>query len=258
MRRYDLVLPMAMWCFVAATSHAADGDVTLTTGSDYSSGKYGDSVATQTWAYPLMLKYESGPYTWKASVPFVQTRGPSNVVGTGADRVVTGQPQGATRSVSGWGDTVGAFAWSFYQDTTGKAGLDLTAKIKFATGDKDKGLSTGERDYSVQLDGYKSFGSVIAMATAGKKIMGDPSGIDYRNPAYASVGVAHQLASATSWGGMLDWRARLTASGAPVKEAMVFVSHRISPELKLQAYIVKGYSDASPDLGGGLMLGYRF
>jgi hypothetical protein len=242
----------------AAAAQAAENSFTITTGADYSSGRYGDPVATETWAYPFVLKYEAGPYTWKASVPFVQSRGPANVVGVGADRVVTNQPPGAARSVAGWGDTVGSLAWSFYQDTTGAAGLDLTGKVKLATGDKDKGLSTGKRDYALHLDGYKVFGSVTALATVGKKFMGDPAGIDYRDPAYASVGVAHRLSSSTSWGGMYDWRAKVTSSGAPVREAMLFVSHRISAEFKLQAYVVKGYSDASPDRGGGVMLGYGF
>lgn len=251
-----IIAGLATLC--ASSVHAADNPFSLTVGSDYSKGKYGDTVATETWAYPVMAKYENDAFTWKASVPYVWTRGPSNVVGTGADRVVTGQAQGATRSVSGWGDAVGSLVWSFYQSNESRAGIDLVGKVKLATGDKSKGLSTGENDYSLQFDGYRSFGSITALGTLGKKVMGDPAGVDYRDPWFASVGAAHRISATTSWGGTLDFRERLTNSGAPVREAMFFLSHRFSPAIKLQAYLVKGYSDASPDNGGGLMLGYGF
>lgn len=253
------VLILAVPALMAAASvMAADGKLTVTVGADYSRGKYGDTVATETWAYPVMLKYEDDALTWKASVPYVHSTGPSNVVGTGADRVVTNQGQGVSRTESGWGDTVGSVAWNFYQNSTSHAGLDLVGKVKFATGDKNKGLSTGENDYAIQLDGYRAFGSITALGTLGKKFMGDPVGVDYRDPWYASLGASHQISASTSWGGLVDWRERLTASGDPVKEAMLFVSHRLSPAIKLQAYLVKGYSNASPDEGGGLMLGYGF
>lgn len=243
------------WVGLAQADEKAWG---LTVGSDYSKGKYGDTVATETWAYPVMLKYDQGDITWKASVPYVHSRGPSNVVGTGSDRIVTNQAQGATRSVTGWGDVVASATWSFYQNAEKRHGVDLTGKVKFGVGEKDKGLSTGEDDYAVQLDGYQSFGSVTALATLGHKVMGDPVGIDYRDPWYASLGAAHQLQRGTSWGAIFDWRQRLTKTGAPVRELMLFFSHRLNAEFKLQAYAVKGYSDASPDWGGGLMLSYAF
>lgn len=242
----------------ATPLQAAENKLTLTVGGDYSNGKYGETVATETWAYPVMLKYEMGAFTWKASIPYVHTRGPSNVVGTGTDRVVTDQSPGITRSVSGWGDTVGSLAWSFYEDAATATGLDLTGKIKFATGNETKGLSTGKDDYALQLEGYRSFGSITALATIGYKVMGDPAGVNYHNPWYLSLGAAHRLSSSTSWGGTLDWRQKLTPTGAPVRESMLFLSHRFSPAMKLQTYLVVGFSDASPDYGGGVMLGYSF
>ena len=230
----------------------------MTIGSDYSRGKYGDSRDTETWAYPVMFKFEQDSLTWKVSIPYIHTRGPSNVVGTGADRVVTGTTPGVIRTETGWGDTVGAVSWAFYQNAASREGLDLTGKIKFATGDKNKGLSTGENDYSLQLDGYKVLGGITSFATLGKKFMGDPSGIAYRDPLYSSIGAAYKLSSASNVGASFDWRDKVTARGSPVREVMLFLSHRFTSPLKLQLYFVRGYSDASPDLGGGVMLGYGF
>lgn len=257
-RKLAAASAFALPVFLPISGQASEENLSLTVGTDYSKGKYGDAVATETWAYPIMVKYDQDDVVWKASVPYVQTRGPSNVVGTGSDRIVTNQTPGATRSVKGWGDLVASVTWSFYQNAEARRGLDLTGKVKFGTGEKDKGLSTGEDDYAVQLDGYQSFGDVTALATLGHKAIGDPVGIDYRDPWYVSLGAAHRLSSTTSWGAIYDFRQRLTKTGAPVRELMFFFSHRLSSQFKLQAYAVKGYSDASPDLGGGLMVTYVF
>jgi len=49
-----------------------------------------------------------------------------------------------------------------------------------------------------------------------------------------------------------------TKKGDPVSEATVFVERKFADSYKLQAYVVRGFSDASPDLGAGLTLSKRF
>lgn len=246
-------------CALASlAAQAESAKMSITVGADYSSGYYGDAVETRTWAYPFVFKYEQERMTYKVSLPWVHTTGPSNVVGTGADRVVTVSTGGRTRTENGWGDLVAAATYALYENREGRYGIDITGKAKLATGDKEKGLSTGKNDYALLLDGYKTYGTLTALATVGWKKMGDPNGIDYHDPWLASLGFSHALASQTSWGAMYDWREKLTDRGAPVREVMLFLAHRFTPGLKLQAYLVHGYSDASPDHGLGVTLNSSF
>ena len=63
-----------------------------------------------------------------------------------------------------------------------------------------------------------------------------------------------RLSAVTSVGLYHDWRERLRPRGSEVSETTAYVSVRLDPTWKLQLYGVKGFSDASPDYGAGLMV----
>src|SRR5258708_1661995 len=49
----------------------ADGVFTLGTGFDYTSGKYGSADKTEILYVPFTGKYETGPWTFRAVVPYI-------------------------------------------------------------------------------------------------------------------------------------------------------------------------------------------
>jgi hypothetical protein len=229
----------------------ARADLSTSVGFDYSSGKYGTTESTDTWSIPLMVKYENGPATFKLTVPYVHTTGTVNRdIGTA---VLT-----TRHTEQGLGDVVGSAAYGVLDPRAG-IGLDLGVKVKFATADKAKTLiTTGENDYSLQAEAYKSFGALSGFATLGWTKKGDPAGVDFRNPWYASVGASYKISDATSAGAFYDYRQKLTHRGSAVSEMTLFAAHKITPKWKLQAYLVAGFSDASPDWGAGTVLSYTY
>ncbi len=58
----------------------------LSSGIDYSSGKYGDTRKTEVISLPVAVKYINGPFSVKVSVPFVHVRGPGSLLTTPEDR----------------------------------------------------------------------------------------------------------------------------------------------------------------------------
>jgi hypothetical protein len=182
--------------------------------------------------------------------------GPANVVGGDGIVVLPGQnvPQ---RTVSGFGDVV---ASAFYNVLGPDAPLllDLGGKIKFGTADEAEGLGTGKNDFSLQVDAFKVIGSFTPFATLGYRWYGDPPGVDLHNVVYGSVGTSYRISGSTTAGFVYDFRDRIAAGGARVSELMGFVSQKFSPTWKLQLYVVKGFTDASPDAGGGAVLAYSF
>jgi hypothetical protein len=129
--------------------------------------------------------------------------------------------------------------------------------VKAPTADEDKGLGTGETDYAAQVDLARVLGKTTLFGTLGQKFFGDPEGLDFRDPVYASVGVSQKLTE-SSIGVAYDWREKATASGDAISEATLFYVLKLSPVWKTQIYLVKGFSDASPDWGAGIVQSYRF
>ena len=98
-------------------------------------------------------------------------------------------------------------------DTILSLGYDLTnnftvkLKEKLPTGDKNKSLSTGENDTSVQLDYYAiADKNVSFFGSVGYKFVGKVAGQNMQNTAYASIGTGRIYGDKTSLGVSLDYR----------------------------------------------------
>lgn len=249
---------IAVAAVVASGTAQAGDDFSVTVGADYSTGKYGGSATTDVWYLPLVAKYETGPLLLKLTAPYLRVTGPGNVIGVSDGTVQVSGSSATRRSAEGQGDIVAAAGYSVYHDRSAGLTVDVTGKIKFATADDSKGLGTGKNDYAIQTDVYKVFGDDTLFATLGWKKMGDPADINFRDPWYASLGVSHKLTATTSIGTAYDYRQPVLAGNSPVSELSAFVSHKLTPTTKIQGYVVRGFSDSSPDWGGGIMLGFGF
>lgn len=234
----------------------ADDTLTFSSGFDYSTGKYGASQSTETLYIPLGAKYESGNWTWRATIPYVESTGPSTVSGSGADRVTLEDRQTVRRKAAGLGDVVLAASRTIWAQ--GPWLIDLGTKFKLATADKDEGLGTGKNDYTVQAEVYRMLDSHTLFGTLGYKRMGDPDGIDLRDPFFTSLGWSYRASQKTSVGASYDYREKITDTGAPLREMTGFLTHKLDEHWKVQTYLVTGFSKASPDLGGGVFVFYAY
>lgn len=254
--------------FVLTTSAFAGETVTVGTGFDYSQGDYGLPSNTKTWVIPFYLKYEKGPMTLKATVPWVSTSGRINkdtgvaVTEDLQNPAETDAPGGATilaskKNESGLGDPIlfGAYELLHGPDF----GIDVGIKAKIAISGNTKPLiSTGKNDYSLQTDGYKTFGKITTLATLGWTKKGDPSYTRFRDPWYASLGLSFRIDAKNSVGGFYDYREKVTSSGPPKSELTGFVSHQLTDHWRMQIYGVAGFSNGSPDTGIGGLISHQF
>ncbi len=246
----SLTVLAALLAAIAAPASAQQ--FSWTAGMDYSSGKYGTQDRTEIWYFPVAGKYETGPLTLRVTVPYLRIKGD-----VGPENVPL-QPGDCKATESGLGDIVGSAGYNLLDGTQGGGLLlDVVGKVKFPTAD-DPCLGTGKTDYSIQFDAAKSFGGVTGFGTLGWKKFGDPSGTNFRDPVFVTVGAAYRLAPATSLGVSYDWRQRLRANRDNMSEMTVFMSQRLDPTWRLQLYAVGGFTDASPDWGGGLTIGRSY
>lgn len=248
-------------------AQAADG-LSLGVGVDDSSGDYGTSTTTDIFSVPFTAKYADGPWTWKASLPWMRVSGNANVV-PGLGDVVNTNPHGRGRgkggaaataadtgTASGIGDLRLSGTYSF--DTGTPLGIDVTANAKIATADEDKGLGTGANDYGVALDLYRAFGRATAFGGAGYTVLGKSDYIDVNSVANANVGASWKLDRGDSVGAMYEWRQAAATGATDRSELTGFYAMGVGSGGKLQAYATAGLSDGSPAWGGGVNYTYAF
>ncbi|MDH4317958.1 MAG: transporter [Desulfobulbaceae bacterium] len=241
----------------------AEGTVGVGTGFDFSTGEYGGTTSTDTIYIPVNFKYQNDLVTLKLTTPYVRmTSESSNVVGGGSDVIVKGSSEettGASETNSGLGDCVFSAGTALYEGDENNAWLptvDLTGKIKFPTADEEKGLGTGETDYSVESDLTWFSGSTAYFGTLGYKFMGSPEAYELNNVGYGSVGLAYQLSPDLSPGLIYDVKQASTDSGTDSGEATGYVSYKLSDDWKFLFYGVKGFTDGSADYGVGCTVSY--
>jgi hypothetical protein len=237
----------------------AAGTTSISVGLDFASGDYGTAETTTTLTAPVSVKHVNGPWTLRASLPYVRAEGTFSrdlgIDDRGTD--ATGVVQGK-RTETGLGDLTIAAHYTLLDNPEGTS-FELGGKAKLATADKDKTLITsGENDYSVQLDVFRSLPELALFATLGYTIKGEPAGVDFKDPFYASVGLSVPVATGQSVGAAWDYRQKVVSSGNPVNELSAFYSRRFDPNNRMQLYVIYGLSDGSPDYGGGVVLTHSY
>lgn len=237
--------------FLIPAAKAQDGTLTLGGGLHYSSGDYGTATTTTITTLAGTAAYEKGPWIFKAWVPYLKVEGDSAVVpGIGN---VRGKPS-RTTTESGLGDIVVSATYAAYYDPATTFGIDLTAKLKLATADENRGLGTGEHDMIFLVELYRTFGRWTGFGGIGYHVLGDPPGFPLDNVLSASLGASYKLDERASVGLSLDGRERVAAGTSPQRELTGFYSHKLDGLWKAQLYALLGLANGSPDWGFGLSL----
>lgn len=242
----------------ATLAFADEGTFSLGTGFNYSSGTYGTATRTNITSIPVIGKYETETWTFKLTVPYVRISGGTGVI-PGMGSVGHGPGGGAsTVSSAGLGDVVAAASYNVFYDAASSFGADLTGKVKFGTANRDKGLGTGENDYSVQVDLYKGFGKYSVLGGVGYNVLGSSESIPLNNVYNITAGMTYKIDDRMTSGLNFDARERVSATAYPMREVTAFVSNKLGSHAKAQLYVLKGLADGSPDWGAGASLAYAF
>lgn len=253
-------IAVALLCLAQTAFAADDGRWRVGTGVHYSTGTYGGTIDTTILAIPLNLRYETGPWVLKLSVPYLEISGASAVIpGVGpVDR--NNRRGGGTveSSASGLGDSTVSATYAAYYNAASRAGFDLTGKLKLATGDENAGLGTGSNDASVQVDVYQGMEGYTLYGSFGYTLFGDSPIADLQNVFYGYGGLSRRLNETDTLGFEIDLRQGASPAPLAQKELMGFYTRRFDRIWRGQAYLFKGFSDGSPDWGAGATLAYSF
>ena len=264
--KLSLAAGAATACLIAIPSvaHANDDDyLQLAVGADYSTGDYGQDEDTEFLAVPVTVKWQTGDFNLRVSVPYINVSGPADLIpGEGG---VRGGPGGggpgggggstATASRSGIGDTNVAATYSFeVSDTTY---FDVTGKVKLPTGSQEKALSTGTTDFTLQGEVLQVFGDVSAAVRAGRRFNGQNDDYPLEDAWLAGAGL-YFVSGDSTFGLDYDWRDGSLPTSPNRSEVTGSLTHKLNDGLRLQGYAYTGLADGSPDVGVGAQVMVRF
>ena len=242
-----------------ASTNAQSGESSfrLSAGVEYTSGDYGGTEDIEDIYVPVTGRIIFENVAISVTVPYMSVRAPDGTIGTGP----SGEPvpgTGMTTTESGLGDVVaGVTVYDVFVSEDSSVVLDLAGRVKFGTADRDKGLGTGEEDFLVRADLYKFFDRFTLIGSGGYKMRGDPSGLDLENGFLASIGGAYELTSAASVGFFYDYSESSLPGNDDISEASLYSAHSFSDSWYMQFYVLAGFSDSTPDWGGGIIFSTR-
>jgi hypothetical protein len=225
------------------------GQFSLSSGFSLSPGDYGTADTSGMLSTPVIGKYETGPWVFKLTVPATGGTGSIGRIRAGSN---------ANSIQSGFGDTVAAATYSIYAGNASAFGVDLTGKVKLGLADKFYGLNSGQNDYAAQADAYQNFDKFKALGSLGYKIQGDATGISMNRMLYGSVGGAYQLNTQMSGGVDFSLSQSPTALDQGQRQLSAYVSQSINKSFKAKGYILKDFSNSSPDHSVGAAVTYGF
>jgi hypothetical protein len=236
---------------------AADSDYprfSVSGATEYTTGTYGGDVKIEDIYVPLSGTMDFRRYSFRLTVPYLSVKAPEGtiIIGPGGEPI---PGTGDLTTNSGMGDIIAsATVYDVVYNRRMDFAIDLTGRVKFGTADAEKGLGTGETDYSVRGDFLKFWDQFTLIGSLGYKFRGDTADTDFSNVLTASAGGTYKFTPKLKGGLFLDYRESAIDSSNSIRELSAFLSHRVSEYWRLQAYVMTGFTDSSLDWGCGIQI----
>jgi len=256
--RLSAAIVAITFCMTGPSSRSAGADeLSLSAGSDFSSGSYGLAQSTKVLSNTLLIKYEADRWSVGVTLPYLRTDGPGNVIPGigGVGNLAASEPVVRT----GVGDVIAAASYDPVSLPKSGTYITATGKVRFGTAPVSRGLGTGQNSYYLQLEAIQRIvGDLDAIASFGRRFGGGSPDIPLRNVWYGSIGANYKFSKEFSGGLSFDRRQPLSGTSGPEREVTLYMKYRITPDWSVRPYIVTGFATGSPSIGGGLVLKRAF
>lgn len=231
-----------------------DGKFFLSTGIEYTTGAYGGDADIEDFYLPISATLDYGNVAFRLTVPYLSVKAPegTEIIGPGGEPI---PGTGDITTNSGLGDISGRVTFfDVLRSEQHRFTVDLSAAVKFGTADTDKGLGTGETDFSIQADFLKFLDRATLLGSIGYKFRGDPAAYDLEDTLLASAGVTYRMTPELRGGLIFDYREASRTNNDSIRELTGFISRRVSEDWRFMAYLLAGSGDSGPDWGAGFQL----
>ena len=255
LQRYTVTFLFALLTLCNTSVIADNSTLKLSTGAEYITGDFGGTEPVEQLYIPVTTRYTTKRYSFRLTVPYIRLTAPTGTVQSDGT-IIPGT--GSIVTESGMGDVIAGLTYrdAFNSEVASDVAIDFTAKVKFGTADADKGLGSGENDYTIQTELYKFLDRMMLFGILGYKFRGDPPGVDLNDSLIALVGGNYRLNPAFRTGVDFYYQEALFSGADDQVELSAFLGYKLSNTQYLRSYIIKGFGDASPDWGVGVYISF--
>ena len=213
--------------------------------SYYSTGDYGEGRDTNIYYFPVSYSVNKGKLGAQLTVPHLRVEGVGNVLVNigGVNRAVLGDQNEGN---SGIGDSTLALTYQMDPFSETSPFIDFRLDIKIPTADRNRGLGTGEADYSAQVDISQNYGSSVFFSTFGFTLRGKTdfyAGLT--DSAYVQLGIARPIAPRWNLGIFYDFRESASTFSPEIHELVPYFSYQISGSWSFTGFTAFGFTQAS-------------
>ena len=243
---------------------AEDGDkpgnaIILSTGMDYSSGRYGQPQSTDIIVGLSNVALTTGAWRFSVSMPYLSIVGPPYIaIGPDGQPVLITQKSTANSTQrSGFGDlNLGAtYTWEPFGADSYE--IDLTGNVKIATADAAAGLSTGEDDGSFAVDVTRQFGDWSPFVTFSYLVPGSPKAYSLNSAPQFSVGTSYQITDNIVATASYDFNGAITPTLSDAQQIFAAGSWVYDDSLTFTVYAEYGLTAGAPSQGTGLLVSWK-
>lgn len=244
-RRLNLVAWIVGMLIASAGLSFADERPTWQYGAyvSYLTGDYGEDANTDILYAAAAIKryFEKGDVT--LTIPYLDSSGDVAFIG-GSPEPVEGVGGG-----SGLGDIILKGRYYAVEQDGLMPYIDLVGSIKFPTADEDKGLGTGEIDFTVMAEFARRLQDEdwIVLGELGYTFVGSPPDVDANNRWLYSIGLAYEVDPKVTVSGYIDGRTAIFEGNDDPLSILLIGEYKLRTDLRLDTLLELGLNDGAPD-----------
>lgn len=137
--------------------------------------------------------------------------------------------------------------------------IAITGRMKIPTANADLGLGTGAFDYGFGAEVLKSFGDHwIGFVDGGYNIIGDPSGVDFKNQHWYDVGAGYYWTKDLLTSVYFEEYGAIIRGFVNARDFFFAINYTASDAWRLNGGVTLGVSNGAPDYMFSVGTSYRF
>lgn len=231
----------------------------LKIGAFYDQGDFGSLNTSRAFYTPVTLRYLGDGYDVSVTPSFELVNSAGGIRLIDGVPTPTGERSSTVRETQyGVGDTLVRGRFHLLEGSEGLPTITPFVKVKIPTAPANLTLGTGKTDYGFGVEADKQFSPVLLFGDFGYTITGQVAGLNLQNRVAGSIGVGGKVSRSVTLSGLVDWRQSIIVGNQNPTELVGVIAYRVSPTVTVSPNVYFGLNNASPAVGAGIELSWRF